>query len=176
MTSIGKWYHNGMPPYTYVHFYSVLGMHPKLTWVMMIPRMQTLNQRVMVPLTYMKMHLLLHIYKYAKFQLDCHSKNMIRVCIRFNDSNGKAIHSYKGGQMDVCGLCLAHNNVKAIYNMFMRSWAISRSKIIIICSMSNIGGQGCNFMFNNLFIGVWCVIKCKHHTMHLHFIYIHCPS
>jgi hypothetical protein len=37
--SIGRWYQDGMPPYTYVHFYSVLRMNLKLTWVMMIPRM-----------------------------------------------------------------------------------------------------------------------------------------
>jgi len=52
----------------------------------------------------------------------------------------------------------------------MRSWAILGSdKSIQIYSVHNIGGEGCNCKFNNLFIGVWCVTKFMNLSMHLHF-------
>jgi len=61
-----------------------------------------------------------------------------------------------------------HNNMKALYDMLMRSWAILGSNEPTICSRHSSGGVGCNFRFNNLFFGVWCVIKYMHHSTHQH--------
>ncbi len=41
----------------------------------------------------------------------------------------------------------------------------------ITCSKHSIGGKGCTYKFNNLFLDVWCVIKFEHLSMHLHFTY-----
>jgi hypothetical protein len=41
----------------------------------------------------------------------------------------------------------------------------------IVCSQPSINGEGCNCKFNNLFLGVSCVIKFEHLLMHLHFTY-----
>jgi hypothetical protein len=78
--------------------------------------------------------------------------------------------------MDDYGLCPTQNNLKALCGMFMRIWVILGFNIPIVCYRHNINGVGCNYMFNNLFIGVWCVTKRGHHSMHLHFICNHCPS
>jgi len=48
----------------------------------------------------------------------------------------------------------------------MRNWAILGFDGHTICSKHNIGSEECNCKFNNLFLGVWCVIKFKH--LHLH--------
>jgi hypothetical protein len=48
------------------HVWGVLKMYPKLTWVTRITMIQTLSQKVMVPWTYMMMHMLSHIYKHVK--------------------------------------------------------------------------------------------------------------
>jgi hypothetical protein len=53
----------------------------------------------------------------------------------------------------------------------MKSWAILGSDGHIVCSKQNIGHEGCNYKFSNLFLGVWCVTKFKHLLMHLHFTY-----
>jgi len=53
----------------------------------------------------------------------------------------------------------------------MKSWAILGSNKHTVCSKHNIGGEGCNYKFNNLFLSVWCVTKFKHLSMHLHFTY-----
>ncbi len=37
-----------------------------------------------------------------------------------------------------------------------------------ICSKHSTSGKGCNYKFNNLFLGVWCVIEFGHLLMHLH--------
>jgi hypothetical protein len=47
---------------------------------------------------------------------------------------------------------------------------------LIVCFRHNIGGDKCNYKFNNLCFNVWHVIECEHHSMHLHFIYNHCIS
>jgi hypothetical protein len=69
-----------------------------------------------------------------------------------------------------------HNNMKAFFNMFMKSWAILGFDKPIIYSKHNICGKGCNYRFNSLFLDVWCMSKCGGHSTHLYFIYGHCPS
>jgi hypothetical protein len=44
----------------------------------------------------------------------------------------------------------------------------------IVCCKHNISGEGCNYKFSSLSLGVWCVTKFMHHSMHLHFIYNLC--
>jgi len=58
--------------------------------------------------------------------------------------------------------------VRALYDMFMKSWAILGSDGPIVCSMHNIGGVGCNYRFNNLFFDVWGVIEYEHHSTQQH--------
>jgi hypothetical protein len=58
--------------------------------------------------------------------------------------------------MDKCGLCLAQNNLRALCNMLMKSWAILGSNGPIVCFRCNIGDKGYNYRFNTLFFGVWC--------------------
>jgi hypothetical protein len=58
--------------------------------------------------------------------------------------------------------------MNALYDMFMRSWAILGFNGTIVCSRHSIGGMGCNYMFSNLFINVWRVIKYKHHSTQQH--------
>jgi len=41
----------------------------------------------------------------------------------------------------------------------------------IIYSRHNTSGEGCNCKFNNLFLGVWCVTKFEHFSMHIHLTY-----
>jgi hypothetical protein len=53
----------------------------------------------------------------------------------------------------------------------MRSWAILGSNIHIICPKHSTSGDGCICKFNNLFLGVWCVTKFRHLSMHLHLSY-----
>jgi hypothetical protein len=50
----------------------------------------------------------------------------------------------------------------------MRSWAILVFDKHIVCFKHNTSGEGCNCKFSNLFLGVWCVIKFGHLSMHLH--------
>jgi hypothetical protein len=73
--------------------------------------------------------------------------------------------------MDKWRLCLTQNNVKALWGMLMKSWTTLGFDGYIICSKHNTSGEGCNCKFNNLFLGVWCVIKFGHLSMHLHFTY-----
>jgi hypothetical protein len=51
----------------------------------------------------------------------------------------------------------------------MTSWAILGSNKHTICSRHNINGEGWICKFDNLFLGVWCVIEFMHLSMHLHF-------
>jgi hypothetical protein len=53
----------------------------------------------------------------------------------------------------------------------MKNWAIMGSDEHTICSKPNIGGEGCNSKFNNLFLGVCCVTKFEHLSMHLYLTY-----
>jgi hypothetical protein len=53
----------------------------------------------------------------------------------------------------------------------MKSWVILGFDAHIVCFRHNIGGEGCNCKFNNLFFDVWCVTKFVHHLMHLHINY-----
>jgi hypothetical protein len=95
---------------------------------------------------------------------------------RAKDSNGKVIPSYKRGVMDACKWCLTQINVKALYGMLMRSWAIMGcNEPIIYCNHKN-NGEKCDYKFNNLFLDVWYMTKYKYYSMHLHFIYNHRPS
>ncbi len=55
--------------------------------------------------------------------------------------------------------------------MFMRSWVILGFDTHIVYSKHGIGGEGCNYKFNNLFLDVWCVTKFMHRAMHLPPIY-----
>ncbi len=90
---------------------------------------------------------------------------MIALCIRPSGSSGKSIISYGYGRMDKFGLCLTQNNVRALCGMFMSNWAILGFNKPIVCSMHNINSEGCNYMFNNLFHGVWSnvnVIQCTY--------------
>jgi hypothetical protein len=64
-----------------------------------------------------------------------------------------------------------YNNVKVMWSMLMKSWAILGSNEHIIWFKHNIGGEGCNYKFNNFLINVWCVTKFRHLLMHLHFTY-----
>jgi len=57
--------------------------------------------------------------------------------------------------------------------MLMRSWANLKSNELVMCFKHNTNDEGCNSRFNNLFFNVCCVIKCDHHSMHLHFNYKH---
>jgi hypothetical protein len=90
---------------------------------------------------------------------------VIALCIRPSGSSGKSIISYGYGRMDKFGLCLTQNNVRALCGMFMSNWAILGFNKPIVCSMHNINSEGCNYMFNNLFHGVWSnvnVIQCTY--------------
>jgi hypothetical protein len=73
--------------------------------------------------------------------------------------------------MDKWRLYLTQNNVKALWGMFMKSWAILGFDEHIVCCKHNIGGKGCNCKFRNIFLGVWCVTELKHLSMHLHLTY-----
>jgi hypothetical protein len=53
----------------------------------------------------------------------------------------------------------------------MKSWAILGFNGHTICSKHNIVHKGCNYKFNNLFIGVWCVTEFGTFSMHLHLTY-----
>ncbi len=75
--------------------------------------------------------------------------------------------------MDKCKMCFAHSNMKALCGMLINSWAILACNDPIVCFRHNIHDGGCNYMFNNVFHGVWCVIEFRYHSMHLHFIYNH---
>jgi hypothetical protein len=66
--------------------------------------------------------------------------------------------------------------VKALCGMFMKNWVILGFNGPIVCSMHNIGGEECNFRFNNLFFGVCFMIGYEFHSIHLHFIFNHYPS
>jgi hypothetical protein len=55
--------------------------------------------------------------------------------------------------------------------MLMRSWAILGSNGHTFCSKHNIGSEGCNCKFRNLFLGVWCVIEFGHFSIYLHLTY-----
>jgi hypothetical protein len=67
-------------------------------------------------------------------------------------------------------------NVKALCNMLMSNWAILGFDGPTICFKYSNGGGGCNYRFNILFLGVWCLTKWGCHSTHLHFIYNLCPS
>jgi hypothetical protein len=73
--------------------------------------------------------------------------------------------------MDNWRLCLAQNNVRALWSMFMTSWTILGSNRHTIYFRHNIGGKECNCKFGNLFISLWCVTEFKHISMHLHLTY-----
>jgi hypothetical protein len=47
--------------------------------------------------------------------------------------------------------------MRTLWSMFMKSWAILGSNKHIVCSKHNIGGEGCNYKFNNCFLHIWCV-------------------
>ncbi len=128
----------------------------------------------MVPWIFMKMHILLHICKHVNFQLNWQPMIVITLCIGLNYS--RAIPFYRCGWMDKCKLCFSHNNMRALCDMLMRSWAILGFYKIIFYSKHNIGGKACNYKFNRLFFGVWHMIECGHHLMHLHLNYNDCPS
>ncbi len=98
---------------------------------------------------------------------------MTKLCKRLSKSNGKEIPSYGCGQMDKCRFCFAHNNVKALCGMLINSWAILGFDEHVVCFRHNIHDGGCNYMFNNVFHDVWCVIEFMYHSMHVHFIYNH---
>jgi hypothetical protein len=38
----------------------------------------------------------------------------------------------------------------------------------IVFPMHNISGVGCNYTISSLFLEVWCVIECGHHSTHQH--------
>jgi hypothetical protein len=57
------------------------------------------------------MHRLLHIYKYAKFELDWYLRSVTMLWIRPSGSSGKAIPSYTHGQMNMCMLCFTTNSM-----------------------------------------------------------------
>ncbi len=46
--------------------------------------------------------------------------------------------------------------MKALFDMFMRSWVILGSNESIVCFRHNIGGKKGNYNFNNLFFDVVC--------------------
>jgi hypothetical protein len=54
--------------------------------------------------------------------------------------------------MDKCKLCFANNNIKALCDMLMRSWAILGFNKTIFYLKYNIGGEGCNYKFKCLFL------------------------
>jgi hypothetical protein len=103
-------------------------------------------------------------------------KNETVLCIGLSSSNGKVIPFCRCGQLDKCGWCLTQINIRALWNMFKRIWAILGFTKLIDYSKHSINGEGYNYKFNSLCLGVWCVTKCKHYSMHLHFIYNHFPS
>jgi hypothetical protein len=114
----------------------------------------------------------LHIYKQVKFQLDWHLRNMTRLCIRPNDSNGKVIPSYKCGWMEEFDMCFAYNIMRVLWGMLMKSWAILGFDGPIVCFKHNIGGKGCNYRFK-VFFSMYGVhmTKCKDILTHLPLIY-----
>jgi len=56
--------------------------------------------------------------------------------------------------------------MKGLYDMLMKNWAILGFDGPTVCFRHNIGGVGYNYRFNNLFLGVWCVIEYGHHSTH----------
>jgi hypothetical protein len=83
-----------------------------------------------------------------------------------NGSDVKVIFYYVCGQLGEYVSYHTQSSMKALYDMLMKSWAISGSGGPTIYSMHSTGGMGCNYKFSNLFIGVWCVIKYGHHSTH----------
>ncbi len=73
--------------------------------------------------------------------------------------------------MGKCKQYHTQSNIRALYDMLMNSWAILGFDGPIVCFRHSIGGVGCNYKFNSLFLGVWCVIEYGHHSTHQHFSY-----
>jgi hypothetical protein len=73
--------------------------------------------------------------------------------------------------MDKWRLCLAHSNLKPCEACSWRVGPFWGSNRHTICFRHSINGEGCNCKFNNLFLGVWCVIEFGHLSMHLHLTY-----
>jgi hypothetical protein len=93
------------------------------------------------------------------------------LCIGPSSSIGKVIPFYECGQMDKWRLYFTHDNMKALWGMLMKSWAILGFDGHIVCCKHNTSGKGWNYKFKFLFLGVWCVTEFKHLSMHLHFTY-----
>jgi hypothetical protein len=70
--------------------------------------------------------------------------------------------------MDECRWCFTHNSVMALYDMFMKGWAILRSnKLIVSLNTILMVRDACTISTKkNSICGV---IKCEHHSTHLHF-------
>jgi hypothetical protein len=72
-------------------------------------------------------------------------------------------------RMDRTSLRTMH--VKALSNMLKNNWAILGYNKVMVCSKHNTIGERCNYMFNNLFFGIWCVTGFEDYSMHLYLIY-----
>jgi len=96
------------------------------------------------------MHILLHIWMLGKYQLNWHPRNMIKSCLRPNNSNGKIIRFCKCERMDECGLC-SPKIVLGPCVKYIKSWAI-----LGFDSKHNISDDGCYYKFNNK--KNWCVM------------------
>ncbi len=60
VTMIWRSFEVGMSLHTYIHYWDVLRMHFRLTWVLEV-RDVDIELKGMVPWTYMRMHLSLHV-------------------------------------------------------------------------------------------------------------------
>ncbi len=60
--------------------------------------------------------------------------------------------------------------------MLMKNWVILGSNEFTICFKHKINDERCNYKCNNLFLMCGVIETCGCHSMHLHFIYNHCPS
>ncbi len=66
--------------------------------------------------------------------------------------------------------------MKALYNMFKKRCIVWGSIIYNLFLIKILVIVKFNYMFNNLFFDVWCMIKFGHHLTHIYFINNHCPS
>jgi len=60
---------------------------------------------------------------------------------------------------------------KALWDICMKTGDILGYIKPIVYVKANIGGEACNWRFNNLLHNAWCVIRFVHHLMHPPHIY-----
>jgi hypothetical protein len=66
--------------------------------------------------------------------------------------------------------------MKALYDMFIKSWVNLGFDGFTFYSKHYIGGGGCNYKFDKFFSDLWSVIKFIHDSMYLQLICNQYPS